>query len=157
MNILTPFLTTENSESNDETPLLEDARESRDVFDNEETREIPDNLEQMSNSRTHSTNSNMVTRFLRSVQTMSRSFSRRSLSDYDDDEEPLIVRTSLRRQGAIRRSPVESSNNSSSRSSNSSFNSEPNEEEEEESSNFEIQNASEDELPLTSDDNSSLV
>jgi len=152
--------TTENSENsetnenNDETPLLEDARglaESGDVFENGETREIPENFENMSNSR-HSRNSNMVTRFLRSVQTMSRSLNRRSLSDYasDDDEEPLIVRTSLRRQGAIRRSPIESS---SSRSSNSSFNSEPNEE----LSGSEIQNASEDELPLTSDDNSSLV
>jgi len=149
--------TTENSETNenDETPLLEDARggspESGDVFENEEiSREIPENLENlenMSNPRNlHSrNNSNMVTRFLRSVQAMSiRSLSSRrslsgSLSD-DDDEEPLIVRTSLRRQGAIRgRSLVESSSSTSS------------------NSDSEIQNASEDELPITSDDNSSLV
>jgi hypothetical protein len=153
--------TTETSETNenDETPLLEDARggspESGDFFENEEnSREIPENLENISNPR-HSRSSNMVTRFLRSVQTMSiRSLSsRRSLSGSlsDDDEEPLIVRTSLRRQGAIRRSsPIESS---SSRSSNSSFNSEPNQD----NSESEIQNASEDELPITSDDNSSLV
>ena len=92
---------------NDETPLLNDQiEEARGLINSE------NNLSLEENSTSLGSGNNMVVRLLRSIRRFSRRNLRRSdnLSDYgsDDDEEPLIIRTTLRRQGAIRRANIES-------------------------------------------------
>ena len=92
---------------NDETPLLNDQiEEARGLINSE------NNLSLEENSTSLGSGNNMVVRLLRSVRRFSRRNLRRNdnLSDYvsDDDEEPLIIRTTLRRQGAIRRANIES-------------------------------------------------
>jgi len=160
------------TDANDETPLLEEARDlaSRgelmpDFTDEEEI--LPEINNNDNNNNSSSRNANMITRFLRSVQSMRRSFTNGSgdslennYSDYvsendDNDEAPLIVRTTLRRQGAIRGARRLNSAFTSDNDEQIGRSDSPNFEHNfDESISFERQ-ASEDELPLTSDDNNS--